>query len=186
MSETTPAPASLPEVQTGVVPITPPIAEVATAASKPRLRWLWRTLTGLVIAGLATLSGYLIFAINDWRTHTAEMEVALEEVRSSAAEEVASRLAIQERLELVQSQLATANERIVDLANEEANATDDRTVLVNYMDAMISCADRRQDIITVLTTPGMVFTDTTPRKYARELVEYCDEIKTDYAEVRDR
>jgi hypothetical protein len=171
-----------------VVAETPPAADADAATdgadTPPRkrrgLKWLWVTLLSLLIAGLIALSVYMIVVTQGWQEYSAELEGAVEDLRATAADDRASLEATQSRLDTVQGQLDTANQRITDLANEEANATDTRDILRDYMVAMISCADGRQELIDVLTNSQLYFPGSSTAEVERELVSYCDSVKNDY------
>lgn len=152
---------------------------VAAPPRKRSLKWLWITLTSLVVAGLIALSVYMIVITNGWRDYSADLEGAVEDLKATAAEDRADLEATQARLDTVQTQLENANERITELANEEANAVDTRDVLRNYMEAMISCADGRQELIDALTHP-QGYNRGPAAEYESELTTYCNEVKNDY------
>jgi len=130
--------------------------------------------------GLIALSAYLIVAVNDWRTYSSDLEGALEDVKGVAAQDRADYEAIEVRMETLQGQLDTANGRITELANEEANATDSQDALRDHMEAMISCADARQELIDVLTNSNLYFPGKSNGQVENELKTFCDEVKTDY------
>ena len=159
-------------------------ASAAPDGTVPRkrkgLKWLWVTLVSLLVAGLIALSVYMIVITNNWQEYSEELEVAVEDLRAVAAEDRAATEATQARLDTVQSQLDTANQRITDLANEEANAIDTRDILRNYMDAMISCADGRQELIRALKDSSLYYPGKTKQQVENELTEYCNSVKNDY------
>src|SRR5690606_21625915 len=130
-------------------------------------------------AGLIALAVYMIVITNGWRDYSADLEGAVEDLKATAAEDRADLEATQARLDTVQTQLENANERITELANEEANAVDTRDVLRNYMEAMISCADERAIIIDVLTDPNRYYPQGNAA-VKREINTYCDSVKNDY------
>lgn len=153
---------------------------VAAPPRKHSLKWLWITLTSLVVAGLIALSVYMIVITNGWRDYAAELEVAVEDLRATAAEDRATTEATQSRLDTVQLQLDNANARITELANEEANATDTRAILRNHMEAMISCADERQELIRALKNSNLYYPGKTKQQVENEITEYCEDVKSDY------
>lgn len=154
----------------------------ATAAPTPKrsFTWLWRVLVALVIAGLIALSVYMINVTNGWRDYSAQVEAALNDVKATAASSAADLSSTQARLDTVQTQLDTANARITELANEEANATDNQDALRNHMEAMIECAAARQELIDVLTNSNLYFPGKTNAQVERELTEFCEAVKSDY------
>jgi uncharacterized protein YoxC len=154
----------------------------ATAAPKRKrkLRWLWWTLAILAAVALIALSVYLIMVTNGWRNYSDELEATLENVKTTAAQDRADTAAMAARLETVEGQLETANARITELANEEANATDSQEALRNHVEAMISCADGRQELIDVLTDSRYYFPGKSNAQVERELTEFCDQVKNDY------
>ena len=172
----------VPVVVTDVAPSEEPAEGEAAKAPrrKRRLRWLWWTLAGLALAGLIALSVYLVVAINMWRDYSADVTARLEEVKMTAAQDRADTEAIAARLETVQGQLDTANARITELANEEANATDSQDALRDHIEAMISCADGRQELIRVLMNSNLYFPGKSNAQVKRELDEYCESVKDDY------
>jgi hypothetical protein len=152
----------------------------APPKKRRKLTWLWWTLGGLAAAGLIALSVYMIMVTNGWRNYSSELEAALNDVKTTAAEDRADTEAMAARLDTVQGQLDTANARITELANEEANATDSQDALRNHMEAMISCADGRQELIDVLTDSSLYFPGTSNAAVERELRTFCDQVKNDY------
>ena len=167
------------EPTAGVAPDGTAVAE-PPAKRRRSLKWLWWTLIGLVIVGLLALVAYLIAATNDWRDYAADLEVALEDVKATAAQDEADRAAIAVRVDTVQAQLDTANARITELANEEANATDHQDALRDHIEAMIQCADARQELIDVLTNSNLYFPGKSNGQVENELKDFCDSVKTDY------
>lgn len=155
-------------------------ADAAPPKRRRKLTWLWWTLGSLAAVGLIALSVYMIMVTNGWRNYSAELEAALNDVKTTAAQDRADTEAMAERLDTVQGQLDTANARITELANEEANATDSQDALRNHMEAMISCADGRQELIDVLTDSSLYFPGTTNAAVERELRQFCDQVKNDY------
>lgn len=155
-------------------------ADPTPTRTKRRLAWLWWTLAGLAAAGLVGLTVYMGVVTAGWRAYATDLESALEDVRATAAQDRADTEAMDNRLQVVQSQLDTANERITDLANEEANAVDTQDVLKNMVETMMYCADQRQAIIDVLTDRTLYFRGTTPAAVERETNAICDDAKAAY------
>lgn len=150
-------------------------------APRRRLRWLWATLAGIAAAALVVVTAYMVVVTNGWREYASDLEASLEEVKAVAAQDRADRDAMEERLAVVESQLETANARITDLANEEANALDSQAALRDAVEAMIECADWRQEIIRVLTNPSLYFRQGTNAVRA-EVDAFCQEVQTSYYE----
>ncbi len=159
------------------------VPESPAPAPRRKRRWVAATLITLAILGLLGLAGlstYLIYGINDWRTYAADVETSLESVRKTAAVDRADRKAAEERIATLEEQVANATARITELANEEANALDSHDILKTYVDAMIECADARQELIDVLTSSSLYYPGKTNSQVEREYTEYCDAIVDDY------
>lgn len=171
-------PASPPDGASVPVSNAPP-APVA-APKHRRTRWWWIAGT-LALVSLAGLCAYLIVVADQWRSRVDDLTEISTSLGQQVADETAARENAEDAASTLQSQLDTATARITDLANEEANATDHEGAWMNLVDAMVDCADGRQDLIDVLTDSRLYFPDKTNAQYERELTTYCDGVTSDYA-----
>lgn len=163
-----------------------PYGHAAAVYPTPRRkrRWPLAVAAILIALGLVGLSVYLTVVSLQWRTYASDLEAAVDELRTTAAHDRAARDAIAEHAAVVESQLETANARITELANEEANAVDGHDVLTNYLDAMISCAEERQVLIDVLTDSSLHYPGKTNAQVEREITAYCNSVITQIDEYK--
>jgi uncharacterized protein with PhoU and TrkA domain len=88
------------------------------------------------------------------------------------------------RMAAAQLELDNATTRISDLANEEAHANDRESVLIDYVDAMISCADSRQRLIDVLTDSRYYFPGKTNSQVESEATKFCNGVSSDFKDFK--
>jgi cytoskeletal protein RodZ len=161
--------------------------------SRPPLRergwftWTVRSLVGAVVVGLAALSVYLWMVIGEWSAQNETLRAeALTLGEMLAAERVEAEQQAEE-LTLVGDQLQNATDRISDLANEEANAVDDRKVIENLASNYRDCAESRQELIDVLTNSNLYFPGKSNSQVEREITEYCEEVEDTHNDyLKDR
>jgi hypothetical protein len=150
---------------------------------RKKLRVAFGIVAWLAFLALAVLAGYLWFVNSQWVSQNEALRADAVQLGEQLATERALSQEQAESLDLVDSQLTNATSRISDLANEEANALDDRNVLENLLDAYQSCADERQSHIDVLTS-NLVYVGKTSAQVERELIEFCDDVEDGYDEYK--
>lgn len=142
-----------------------------------------RVVTSAAMAALAAGCAYLWVVAHQWETRAADLTAISEDLGAEVVAEQDARAEADANAAALQVQLDTATARITDLANEEAAATDNEAVLVNYLDAMIDCADDWVQHASVLKGTYR-YTDKTTAQVERELTAYCDGIKAEYATLK--
>jgi hypothetical protein len=147
------------------------------------LRWLWWTTGSLVFAALAGLSAYLVVVSQQWSDRVDDLTAISEDLGAQVAEQGGARKEAEAAAKTLQTQLDTATERMTELANEEANANDRETMWISLVDNMISCADARQSVIDAYIN-NLVFDGISRAGYAAEITAYCEDVKTDFAEIK--
>ena len=163
---------------------THPVPSAIEATPPPRRRgWrrLWVTLAILAAIGLIGLSAYLVVVSAQWSDRVDELTTISEDLGATVANARTAQADAEARLATAQTALDNATARITDLANEEANATDNESVLIAYVDAMIDCADGRQELIDVLTNSRLYYPGSSTVQVEQDLVTYCDGVKNDLA-----
>ncbi len=158
----------------------------ASAPTQPRrkhrvLRWIGWSSAGLGVLALIGLSAYLVDVSRQWSDRVDELTVISTDLGQRVADAESSQADAEARMVTAQAELDNATSRISDLANEEAQANDRESVLIDYVDAMISCADSRQEIIDVVTDSRAYFIGKTSLQVERETTAYCDGVSTDFA-----
>lgn len=184
------APAPAPWVPGPGAPLPTEPSEEAPAPRKARAgwrKWTLRSVVAVVIVGLLGTSAYLTVVSRQWSDRVDELTAISEDLGSQVATERAAKEQAQSQATEVQSQLDTLKGRVSELANEEANAQDHQDALTNYLDAMISCADQRGEVLDHFY--GYTWTNSdgrslSSRQYAAELTTYCEEIKQNYADYK--
>ncbi len=88
-------------------------------------------------------------------------------------------------MDIARVELDNATSRITDLANEEAQAKDRESVLIDYVDAMISCTDSRQELINVLTDSRYFFPGRSNSQVEKEVTTYCDGVTADFTAFKE-
>lgn len=187
-TQPTPYPVAPGAVAAPVMPVTamvPPAEASAPAAAPVRKRagvgtWILRIVVVLALLAMAGVSGYLIWVSNEWHQQVDQLTEINTELGQKVADEQSAALTAQANADEAMAQLDELKSRVTDLANEEANATDNQSVLVNYLDAMVECADGRQELIDVLTDSSLYYPGTTNAAVERELRTYCDGVKEQY------
>jgi hypothetical protein len=164
-----------------------PAADAPTPPRRKRrlLRWFGWSFACLGALALIGLSAYLVVVSQQWSDRVDELTVISEDLGQSVADARAAQADAEARMDIARVELENATARISDLANEEAQAKDRESVLIDYVDAMISCADGRATVIQVLTT-NYVFNDgKSATTHARELDTYCDGISSDFSAFKE-
>lgn len=172
----------------GAVVTEPPTSPVVGFVPEPPRRRRWPMAVALLlIVALTGLSGYLWWVNTQW----VEQNSTLRDEASSIGELLAAEqaLAAQQAAELdnAASELESVTSRVSDLANEEANAIDDRAILEDIADALVNCADNRQQIIEVYRT-GRTFVGISRQGRENEVTEACEatiDALDDHHERRD-
>ena len=156
---------------------------VEPAAAAPllttRRRWV-RPLTVVVMVGLIGVSTYLVVVSHQWKDRVDHLTTISEDLGAGVADARAAQSEAEAALTATQAELDTATARITALSNEKANATDHESVLTNYVDAMISCADGRAQVIRVLTGRYVFDDGKSAATHANELDDYCAGVAQDY------
>lgn len=162
-------PAGTPEAASGVPSATAPEhrhdehAHVAPPARRRRRGWGLATLAVLLVAA-AALATVLWLRVVSWQDYAARVEDQGRDVGTELATLRAQHEGTLGELAAVSDQLATAQERIVQLADEKAQVGDDREVqrqLVDYQarisqaaanvaSALSTCIDAQNQLITYL------------------------------------
>ena len=148
------------------------------------LRWFGWSFAGLGVLALIGLSAYLVDVSGQWSDRVDELTVISEDLGQQVADADSAQADAQARMEAAQVELDNATSRISDLANEEAQAKDRDSVLVDYVDAMISCADSRQELIDVLTDSRYYFRGRTNFQVEKETTTYCDGVSSDFSDFK--
>lgn len=163
------------------------MTEQLEAPSPPRrkhrvLRWFGWSSAVLGALALVALSAYLVVVSGQWSGQVDELALISKDLGQRVADAEAAQADAEVRMEAAQLELDNAMSRITDLANEEAQAKDRESVLIDYVDAMISCADSRQNLIDVLTTPNLSFeSGKSKAQVEREITTYCDGVTSDFS-----
>ena len=165
---------------------TAPGESPASPQPRPRLlrRFGW-VLAGLGVLGLVGLSAYLIVVSREWSSRADELTLISRDLGQQVADAEAAKAEAEARMVAAQVELDNATSRISDLANEEAHANDRESVLIGYVDAMISCADSRQELIDVLTDSRLYFPGKTSHQVEMEVTAYCDGVAADFSAFKE-
>jgi uncharacterized protein YhaN len=167
--------------QPGVsAPLPPDHASAPPRRKRRPLWWLGWISAGLGVLALVGLSAYLVVVARQWSDRVDDLTVISEELGQSVADARAAQTDAEARMDIARAELANATARISDLANEEAQAKDRESVLIDYVDAMISCATSRQELINVLTDSRYFFPGKTTAQVEREVTTYCDGVAADF------
>lgn len=163
----------------------PPVESGSSHATsvRRRKRWLWWAAGSLVATSLVGLCAYLAVVSHQWSTRVDDLTAVSHELGTEVSEQTAARKAAQAEATALQVQLDTAKARITTLADEEANATDREAVWIDLVDAVISCADERQVVIDAYINSRR-FQGISNAGYAAEITEYCEGLKSDYADYK--
>ncbi len=149
------------------------------------LRWFGWSSAALGVLALIGLSAYLVVVSSQWSDRVDELTAISTDLGQQVADASTAQAEAEARMQAAQVELGNATLRISDLANEEAHANDRESVLIDYVDAMISCADGRATVIKVLTTANYMFNDgRSASSHARELDTYCDGVSSDFNAFR--
>lgn len=170
-------------VASAVPQVAPELLETAPAEPAPRkrrARWLWPTLAAVSLTGMAGLSVYLAVVAFQWSDQVDKLTVISTDLGATVTDATTERDAAVAERDAMAAQLEAAKARITELANEEANAKDSESVLIEYVDAMRACSDQRAEIIRVLLNKNLVFEGTTPRAVEAETAAQCDQIASDF------
>ncbi len=148
-----------------------------------RLGWSSAALGVLALVGL---SAYLVVVSGQWSDRVDELTLISEDLGQRVADAESAQADAELRMEAAQVELDNATSRISDLANEEAQANDRESVFIDYVDAMISCADSRQNLIDALTTPNSYFENGKSKaQVEREVTAYCDGVSSDFSDFKN-
>lgn len=189
-----PSAGSVPDGTDVLLPTAPPSTpallldtdDAAPAGGQRRwVKWTVRSLVAASIAGLAALSAYLWVVNGDWVSQNEQLRAEALELGETLANERAEAALQAEELALVGTQLENATTRISDLANEEANAIDDRNILENLVENYQFCSDQRQSIIDVLTNSSLYFPGSSAAQVERETTRACDEVNANFKTYLD-
>lgn len=183
MTEQPGATASTPEDGRPVAPETESFSDAPPPARRRHrvLRWVGWSSAGLGVLALIGLSAYLVDVSRQWSDRVDELTVISTDLGQRVATAESSEADAEARMVAAQVELKNATSRISDLANEEAHANDRESVLIDYVDAMISCADSRQKLIDVLTDPHYYFPGKTNFQMEKETTTYCDGVSSDFS-----
>lgn len=140
--------------------------------------WVWRIVVTLVIVGLAGLSGYLVVVADKWSERVDELTAISTDLGQQVAQSKADAQTASAQRDDALTQLDELKERSTDLVNQEAQAKDNQSVLINYLDAMSSCASQRQELIDVLTDSRYYFPGKTNAQVENEITAYCNEVQS--------
>lgn len=161
---------------------TPPTNEPAQLRRKHRvLRWIGWSSATLGVLALIGLSAYLVDVSRQWSDRVDELTVISTDLGQRVADAESAQADAEARMAAARTELDNATSRISDLANEEAHANDRESVLIDYVDAMISCADSRQKLIDVLTDSRYYFPGKTNFQMEKETTTFCDGVSSDFA-----
>ncbi|WP_291380198.1 hypothetical protein [Demequina sp.] len=164
----------------------PPLeASVPPRRKRRLLRWFGWSFASLGVLALIGLSAYLVVVSNQWSDRVDELTVISEDLGQSVADARAAQADAEARMDIARVELENATTRITDLANEEAQAKDRESVLIDYVDAMISCADGRAVVIKVLTTRYVFDDGRSASAHARELDAYCDDVSSQFSAFKE-
>lgn len=158
---------------------------VAHGRKRRVLRWFGWTLAGCAVLALIGLAAYLVDVTRKWENRVDELTLISTDLGQQVADAQAAQAEAEARMQAAQVELANATTRISDLANEEAHANDRESVLIDYVDAMISCADSRQELIDVLTDSRYYFPGKTNSQVEREATAYCDGVSSDFESFKE-
>ncbi|MCB2412592.1 hypothetical protein LGT39_06980 [Demequina sp. TTPB684] len=166
---------------------TPPVGDAPNPPRRKRrlLRWLGWSTAGLGVLALVGLSAYLVVVSQQWSDRVDELTAISEDLGQSVADARAAQADAEARMDTARVELENATARISDLANEEAQAKDRESVLIGYVDAALSCADSRQEVIDVLTDPGLIFQGKSNAQVEREVTAYCNEVTSGFATFKE-
>jgi hypothetical protein len=137
---------------------------------------------GTGVLALVALSAYLVVISGQWTDRVDQLTAISTDLGQQVADAEAAQAEAEARQGVAEVELGNATSRISDLANEEAQANDRESVLMDYVDAMISCADSRQNLIDALTTPNSYFENGKSKaQVEREVTTYCDSVTADFS-----
>jgi len=162
-----------------------PTPAVAYSPEAPKRRRWPMAIAVLIIVALAGLSGYLWWTNAQWvdQNDTLRADAATLGDQLAAARVLTVQQA--EDLDIATSELESVTDRVSDLANEEANAIDDRAILEDITNAMIACADQRQEIIRAYRL-NRVFEGKSRLQVENETTAACEDVKDAFEEYLDR
>lgn len=168
----------------------PPIAAAEPAPaphSRKRrvLQWSGWSLASLGVLALVGLAVYLVDVTRQWEDRVDELTLISTDLGQQVADAQAAQAEAEARMKAAQVELTNATTRISDLANEEAHANDRESVLVGYVDAMISCADSRQELIDVLTDSRYYFPGRSKAEVEQEVTAYCDGVTSAFTSFKE-
>lgn len=160
---------------------------VATPTKRRRARtWIVRSLVTVLILGLAGLSTYLVIVSQQWSDRVDELTAISTDLGKQVGESKAQAATANAARDDAVAQLDELKARTTDLANEEAHANDNQSVLLNYLDAMKSCSDQRQQLIDGLQqygNSGMWSDDSgktyTTKQFEQEITNYCNSVTSE-------
>jgi len=184
MTDTSP---DTPEWPTAVTaPADPPIP-ADTPATAPRSRrsgalvGAWVVLA-LVIASLIGLSAYLYAVHTQYVSQNDKLRSEATALGAQLAQERAATGRQAAELSTIETQLAQAKERISTLANDAAQAGDDRLALVDVAASLITCADQRQTLIGYLKQSSL-YTAASLRASEAQITTYCNGAEQTYNQI---
>lgn len=175
----TPVPTFSPDGPTeSTAAVTEPVTAPAVGfVPEPARRRRWPIAVAIVlIVALAGLSGYLWWVNTQWVEQNSTLRAEALSIGEQLAAEQALTAQQAAELENAASELESVTARVSDLANEEANAIDDRAILEEIADALVGCADQRQEIIRAYRF-GLVFDGATRIQVENETTEACEATK---------
>ena len=169
----------------------PAVAPVPASAPVPQVKghrvprfWIW-ALT-LAVAATLALGGYLLATTNAWQHRAAELDRASRDLGSQLSGARADLQASKSQLDSVTAQLATAQTRITQLADEKAQLGDDREAqrrLADYQarataaaaqvaSAMDKCIAGQQQYIGYLKDAS-AYNPTELAQFGTDVAGYC-------------
>lgn len=147
--------------------------------SKKRL--IWPIASGVIIAALAVASTYLWMVHSAWVEQNDQLRAESAELGELLAQEQLTVAELSADLDTTRDQLATAQERVHELAGIEANATDDRIYMMDISEAFIECI-RLQDEIIDAYRKGYPY--SINRSAVSERVDFCDSVEDDFSDFK--
>jgi len=166
-------------------PPSPAVDEVPAAPDAPRRRRWPMVIAVVLIVALAGLSGYLWWINSQWVSQNDTLRADASALGEQLATERLVTAQQAEDLDSVTTELDSVTDRVSDLANEEANAIDDRAALEDITAAMISCADQRQEIIRAYRE-NLVFDGKSRQQVENETTASCDDVEDAFEDYEDR
>lgn len=165
------------------VALTSDALEDAQAPRKSFKSRLIPIIIGAVLISLTGLSTYLWAIHSQWVSQNDELRTEALAIGEDLARERATVAELEAELELVQTQLTNATNKITELADIEANAVDARNVLVELGEAFVACVDEQAKHFGYLKQAHL-YTSSSLRAVENEITSYCNTVKTSFDEFK--